>query len=148
MEGLVHISEVSWDHIDDLNKVFKIGQKIEVEIISTENNRLSLSIKRLLPDPWIKEAESFQVGQIVEGKVTKITPFGAFVKIGQLDALVHISELGENIFDPKEIVEEGKSFKFRILSIEPELHKLSLSLKNVKEKVAVKEKKKRTKKEK
>lgn len=137
MEGLVHISEASWDHIDDLTKKFIVGQKISAEVISTENNRLSLSIKRLLPDPWIREAENFRVGQVIEGKVTKITPFGAFAKVGPLDGLVHISELGANIVDPKEVVEEGKSYQFRIISIEPELHKLSLSLKNIEEKRTV-----------
>ena len=84
-----------------------MGQKIEAEVISTDNNRLSLSIKRLLPDPWIKEAENYKVGQVVEGKVTKITPYGAFVKVGVLDGLVHISELGTNILDAREVIEEG-----------------------------------------
>lgn len=134
MEGLVHISEVSWDHIEDLSREFRVGSKIEVEVISTENNRLSLSIKRLLPDPWLKEAENFQVGEIAEGTVTKITPFGAFVKVGRLDGLVHISELGKDTSDVREVLEEGKIYKFAIVSIEPELHKLSLSLKNIQDK--------------
>ena len=128
MEGLVHISEVSWDHVNDLNTQFKIGQKVNVEVISKENNRLSFSIKKLLPDPWLKEALSFKKGEVVEGMVTKITPFGAFIKIGSLDGLVHISKLGEKITDPHQVVEEGKSYKFEVVSVEPELHKLSLSL--------------------
>lgn len=130
IEGLVHISEASWDHISDLNDQFKIGQKVEVSVISIENNRISLSIKRLLPDPWLKAAADYKVGQIAEGKVAKITPFGAFVQVKKLDGLVHISELGEKVSDPKEVIQEGKSYQFRIISIEPELHKLSLSLKN------------------
>ncbi len=130
MEGLVHISEVSWDHIEDLNKEFQVGQKIDVEVISTDNNRLSLSIKKLLPDPWLKEAASYKVGQKVSGTVTKITPFGAFVKVGSLDGLVHISKLGQKISDPRQVVEEGKSYEFEIVSIERELHKLSLSFKS------------------
>ena len=134
MEGLVHISEVSWDHIEDLNKKFIIGDKIEVEVISTENNRLSLSIKKLQPDPWLKEALSYKVGDLVSGTVTKITPFGAFVKVGKLDGLVHISELGEKITDPRLVVEEGKSLKFKIISIERELHKLALSRKDIDDK--------------
>jgi len=133
VEGLVHISEASWDHVEDLNNLFKVGQKVDVEVISKDMNRLSLSIKRLTPDPWVKEAENFHVGERAQGKITKITPFGAFVKIGHLDGLVHISELGENIVDPKKVVLEGKSYRFRIVSIEPELHKLSLSLKKVEE---------------
>lgn len=134
MEGLVHISEVSWDHIEDLNKKFIIGDKIDVEVISTENNRLSLSIKKLQPDPWLKEALSYKVGDLVSGTVTKITPFGAFVKVGKLDGLVHISELGEKITDPRLVVEEGKSLKFKIISIERELHKLALSRKDLDDK--------------
>ena len=138
IEGLVHISEASWDHISDLNDQFKIGQKVEVAVISIENNRVSLSIKRLLPDPWLKAASDYKVGQVVSGKVAKITPFGAFIQVDKLDGLVHISELGEKVTDPKEVIAEGKDYDFRIISIEPELHKLSLSLK-------VEEKKKETK---
>ena len=134
IEGLVHISEASWDHVEDLNTLFKVGQKIDVEVISKDMNRLSFSIKRLMPDPWLKEAEKFHVEDLVQGKITKITPFGAFVKVGVLDGLVHISELGENISDPKEVVQEDKNYQFRIVSIEPTLHKLSLSLKNIKKK--------------
>ncbi|MCL5406987.1 MAG: S1 RNA-binding domain-containing protein [Patescibacteria group bacterium] len=134
VEGLVHISEASWEHIDDLKSKFKIGEKITVKVISKEDNRLSLSLKRLEPDPWLKLASSCKVGDVVDAKVTKITPFGAFVKLGTIDGLVHISELGDKVADPKAIVEEGKSYKFKIMSIEPELHKLSLSLKAVAEK--------------
>lgn len=134
VEGLVHISEASWEHINDLKNKFKIGQKVTVKVISKEDNRLSLSLKRLEPDPWLKLASSHQVGDVIQAKVTKITPFGAFVKLGAIDGLVHISELGEKVVDPKKIVEEQKTYKFKILSIEPELHKLSLSLKAVTEK--------------
>lgn len=137
IEGLIHISEVSWDRIEDLNKMFKIGQVIEVQVISIENNRISLSIKRLLPDPWLKAASSYAVGKIVEGEVIKITPFGAFVKVDSLDGLVHISELGEKISDPTEVVKEGEKYKFKIVAIEPELHKLSLSLKQASDKLSL-----------
>lgn len=146
VEGLVHISEVSWEHVDDLGKNFKIGQKVKIQVISTEDNRLSLSIKKLLSDPWLKLTNSYKKGQKVEAKVTKITPFGAFVKVGGVDGLVHISELGDKITDPKEVVEEGKSYQFEIMAIEPEIHRLNLSLKKVKkekvEKVEKIEKKK------
>jgi len=151
IEGLVHISEVSWDRVENLGNLFKVGETIDVQIIAIENNRISLSIKRLLPDPWLKAAASYKIGQIVEGEIAKITPFGAFVKVGSLDGLVHISELGEKIIDPKEVVKEGEKYKFRIVSIEPDLHKLSLSLKNIKgeeliiKKKTVTKKKKRTK---
>ena len=148
IEGLVHISEASWDHVSDLNDQFKIGQKVDVSVISIENNRVSLSIKRLLADPWLEAVVEYKVGSLVEGKITKITPYGAFVQVGKLDGLAHISELGEKIADPKEVIEEGKSYKFKIISIEPELHKLSLSLKTAEEKKEkpAKSKKKATKK--
>ncbi|MFA6492716.1 MAG: S1 RNA-binding domain-containing protein [Patescibacteria group bacterium] len=143
IEGLVHISEASWEHIDDLKSKFNVGEKITVKVISKEDNRLSLSLKRLQPDPWLKLASSCKVGDNVSAVVTKITPFGAFVKLGEVDGLVHISELGEKITDPRKVVEEGKSYKFKIMSVEPELHKLSLSLKAVDEKkVSKKESKK------
>ncbi len=129
LEGLVHISEVSWDRVEDLNSIFKVGQEIDVQVISIENNRVSLSIKRLLPDPWLKAAQAYKVGQVVSGEITKMTPYGAFVKVDGLDGLVHISELGDKISDPKDVIKEGGKYNFKIVSIEPELHKLSLSFK-------------------
>lgn len=139
IEGLVHISEVAWDHVDDLKALFKVGQKVQVKIISIENNRISLSIKQMLPDPWIKSVEKFKIGSQVEGEVTRITPFGAFVTLGEIGGLVHVSELGDKISTPSEVLEVGKSYQFKILAVEPELHKLTLSLKDIK--VEEKEKK-------
>lgn len=131
VEGLVHISEVSWSRVSDLSKLFKVGDEIETMIISTDDGRISLSVKRLLPDPWVKAASKYKVGDVVEGEVTKITPFGAFVSLDEeIDGLVHISELSsEHILDPGAIVELGKNYKFKIISIEPESHRLGLSLK-------------------
>ncbi len=134
IEGLVHISEVSWEHIENLRDLYKVSQKIKAKIISIENNRISLSIKRLTPDPWIKEVAKYKVGEIFSGKVTRITPFGAFVSLGEVDGLVHISEIGEKVTSPSEKLEVGKSYDFKIIAIEPELHKLSLSMKDVAEK--------------
>lgn len=134
IEGMVHISEVSWEHIEDLEKLFKPGDKIKVQIISTENNRLSLSIKRLIPDPWLKIVKKYKIGDEVEGKITRTTPFGAFVFFDNLDGLVHISELGEKVANPLDAVEVGQSYKFKIKAIEPELHKLNLTLANAKSK--------------
>jgi small subunit ribosomal protein S1 len=130
IEGLVHISEISWDRVENLHDLFKQGQEIEVMVISNHNGRLSFSIKRLTQDPWSSAKDKFKVGDIVEGEVSRVTLFGAFVKLeGNLDGLVHISELGDNITDPKQAVEEHKTYKFRVLSVEPEAHKISLSLK-------------------
>lgn len=133
IEGLVHISEASWEHVDDLRQLFKVGEKVKVQIVSTENNRISLSIKRLTEDPWLKEVDKYKIGDIVEGEVTRITPFGAFVIFNKIDGLVHMSELGEKISNPADAVEVGKKYQFKIISIEPEVHKLNLSLKAVKQ---------------
>jgi small subunit ribosomal protein S1 len=134
MEGLVHISEVSWDHIENLRDLFKPGDKIKAQVVSTENNRLSLSIKRLTEDPWLKLVEKYKTGDEVEGEVTRTTPFGAFVKFDNLDGLVHISELGEKVTNPADVVEVGGKYKFEIVTIEPDLHKVSLKLKQTKSK--------------
>lgn len=131
IEGLVHISEASWEHVDNLKNLFKVGQKIKVQVISRESNRISLSVKRLLPDPWKRLAESKKVGDQVEGEVTKITPFGAFVKAEGIDGLVHISEFGDKS-KAAEKIEEGKKYLFKILFLESDLHKLNLTLKDIK----------------
>jgi len=133
VEGLVHISEVSWDHVDNLENLYKVGDKVEAQVTSIENNRISLSIKRLIEDPWIKSVEKYKIGDTIKGEVTRITPFGAFVVFDGIDGLVHISELGDKINNPSDVVEVGKKYDFKIMSIEPELHKLNLSLKEVKE---------------
>jgi small subunit ribosomal protein S1 len=140
IEGLVHISEVSWSRVTDLNKIFKVGDEVETMIISVDDGKISLSIKRLLPDPWVKAASKYKVGDVVRGEVTKITPFGAFVSLDEeIDGLVHISELSsDHVLDPGSIVELGKEYQFKIISIEPDSHRLGLSLK-VEDKKAKKE---------
>lgn len=131
IEGLVHISEISWSRVTDLSKLFKVGDEVEAIIISIEDGRISLSVKRLLPDPWVKAASKYKVGDVVKGEVTKITPFGAFVSLdNDIDGLVHISELSDNhVVDPSQVVELGKEYQFKIISIEPDSHRLGLSLK-------------------
>lgn len=133
-EGLVHISEISWERVSDLNKMFKVGQEIEVEVISIENGKISLSIKRLTSDPWLKSVEKYKIGQELEGEITRITPFGAFVKLDEeISGLVHISELALQAKDKKvakleDVLTIGNKYKFKILSIEPEAHKVGLTL--------------------
>ena len=102
IEGLVHISEISWERVNNPSDYLKVGQTIEAKIISIDKERLSLSIKQLTKDPWLDEVEQFKSGDKVEGTVTRITPFGAFVQISPaVEALVHISELGDgNDVDP------------------------------------------------
>jgi len=131
IEALVHISEISWTRVNDLHKLFKVGDEVETQVISTEEGRVSLSLKRLLPDPWVKAAAKYKVGDVVSGAVTKITPFGAFVSLdAEIDGLVHISELSsERVVDPGQIVDLGKKYTFKIISIDPENHRLGLSMK-------------------
>lgn len=123
IEGLVHISEVSWDRVLDLNKMYQVDQKIKAKILSIENGRISLSIKRLQKDPWEAVAKKFKEGEIIEGEITRTTPYGAFVRLDEnIEGLVHISELeGE--------IKEGEKKKFLILKVEPENRKIALSLK-------------------
>jgi small subunit ribosomal protein S1 len=131
IEGLVHISEVSWEKIDNLKDRFKPGDKVEVVVIGVEGSRVSLSMKRLQDDPWQKKVDTLKVGEVVEGEVTRVTPFGAFVRLlDGVDGLVHISELGEEkLTDPQQVVSVGQRYKFEILSIEPMAHRISLRLK-------------------
>ena len=133
LEGLVHISEIAWQRIDNPRDLLKVGDKVKAQIISIDNGRISLSMKRLAKDPWADVVNKYQVGQVVKGKVTKIMPFGAFVELDDsIHGLVHSGELSdkENV-DPKEILSEGKDYEFKIISIEPEAHRLGLSLKAV-----------------
>jgi small subunit ribosomal protein S1 len=132
VEGLVHISEIAWDRVDNPATYVKVGDKVSAKIISIDRDKLSLSMKQLMPDPWIEDAAKYQVGDQVEGKITRITPFGAFVQVTPaIEALVHISELSDaHVEDPSSLVKLGEAKKFRIIAIDPEAHKLSLSLKN------------------
>lgn len=136
IEGLIHISEIAWDRVDSPSKYVKVGQEAEAKIIAIDRDKLSLSIKQLQDDPWIGEVKDLKVGSEVEGKITRITPFGAFVQVTPVvEALVHISELStEHVEDPTKLVKVGEKKTFRIIAIDPEAHKLSLSLKPAKAK--------------
>lgn len=128
LEGLIHISQVSWQRINNLKDHFHVGQEIEAEIVNVDGGRVSLSIKKLQPDPWQIEVKTLEVGGKVEGEVTRVTPYGAFVKLSEsLEGLFHVSQIGEGR-KPEEIVQEGKSYTFEVISIEPELRKISLKL--------------------
>lgn len=136
LEGLVHISELAWQRIDDPRDIIKVGDKVKAKIISIDGSKVSLSIKALKEDPWRKAVEKYKIGQIVKGKVLKINPFGIFVELDHdIHGLAHISELADKrIGDPSEIVKIGETLKFKILSIEPENHRLGLSVRALKEK--------------
>lgn len=136
IEGLVHISEISWERVNNPSDYVKVGQKIEAKIISIDKERLSLSMKQLTQDPWLDEVEKFKKGDKVEGTVTRITPFGAFVQISPaVEALVHISELGGgNDVDPEKVFTLNERKEFIVLDIEKEGRKISLSLADKKQK--------------
>jgi small subunit ribosomal protein S1 len=129
IEGLVHISEISWERVGNPADYVKVGQAIEAKIIAIDKDRLSLSMKQLTEDPWMKEVDQFKVGEKVEGTVTRITPFGAFVQISPaVEALVHVSELGGDDSDPEKVFTLNERKEFVVLEIEKENRKISLSL--------------------
>ena len=136
IEGLVHISEISWERVNNPSDYLKVGQTIEAKIISIDKERLSLSIKQLTKDPWLDEVEQFKSGDKVEGTVTRITPFGAFVQISPaVEALVHISELGDgNDVDPEKVFTLNELKSFVVLDIDRDNRKISLSLADKKKK--------------
>ena len=130
IEGLVHISEISWERVNNPKDYVKVGDSIKAKIISIDKDRLSLSMKQLTEDPWISEVEKIKKGSKVEGTVTRITPFGAFVQISPaVEALVHVSELGKgNDIDPENVFTLNERKDFVIIDIDKENRKISLSL--------------------
>lgn len=130
LEGLVHISELSWQRVDDPANLVKIGDKIKAEIIGIEDSKITLSIKKLQKDPWIEAVKKYKVGQLVKGIVKEVKPFGIFIQLDKdIHGLVHVSELPFNIADSKKELPMGSEREFRILSIEPGEHRLGLTLK-------------------
>jgi small subunit ribosomal protein S1 len=134
IEGLVHISEISWERVEDPRKYIKVGDQIKAKIISIDKDRLSLSIKQMSDDPWLSEVKVFKKGSVVEGKITRITPFGAFVQLSpSVEALVHVSEMSDDeSIDPEELFKLNEKKKFKVLDIDTDNRKIALSLKDVK----------------
>jgi len=134
-DGLVHLSEISWERIRHPGDVLKVGQQVPVKVISVDqaNKRIGLSIRARQPDPWFETSKGLKVGQLVEGTITRLTKFGAFAKLENgLEGLIHISELSEKHVDhPKEVLHEGDAVTLRIIKIEPESHRIGLSLRRV-----------------
>lgn len=130
IEGLVHISEISWERVNNPADYVKVGQNIDAKIIAIDKDRLSLSMKQLTEDPWLGEVDQFKAGDSVEGTVTRITPFGAFVQISPaVEALVHVSELGDgDSADPEKVFTLNESKAFVVLDIEKDNRKISLGL--------------------
>lgn len=135
IEGLIHISEISWERVDDPRDYIKNGDKVEAKIIAIDKDRLSLSLKQMTEDPWLKEVKAFNKGDTAEGRITRITPFGAFVQLSpSVEALVHVSEMSgdEDSVDPEKIFKLNEKKEFKVIDIDTESRKIALSLKDLK----------------
>ena len=133
VDGLVHVSELSWKHIDHPSEVVEVGQEVEVEVLDVdlERERVSLSLKATQEDPWRQFARSHQIGELIPGRVTKLVPFGAFVRVDDgIEGLVHISELAERHVDiPEQVVSVGEEITVKVIDIDLDRRRISLSLK-------------------
>ncbi len=134
-DGLVHLSEVSWERVQHPSEILKIGDEVKVKVINIdrEKRRIGLSIKALQEDPWHDKVSRFKVGELVEGTITRLTKFGAFARLeGDIEGLIHISELSENrINHPKEAVKEGDALTLRVIRIDADQRRIGLSLRKV-----------------
>lgn len=134
-DGLVHLSEISWDHIEHPREALEVGQEVKVKVINIdrEKKRIGLSIRVLQDDPWKSRLEKYSVGQLVEGVITRLTKFGAFARLeGDVEGLIHISEISESrIEHPKEVLKEGDVKHLRVIRIDPDQHRIGLSLRKV-----------------
>ncbi len=137
VDGLVHVSELSWKHIDHPSEVVEVGQDVTVEVLDVdlERERVSLSLKATQEDPWRQFARIHQIGQVVPGRVTKLVPFGAFVRVDEgIEGLVHISELAERHVEiPEQVVQVGNEILVKVIDIDLERRRISLSLKQANE---------------
>jgi len=134
-DGLVHLSEISWERIQHPSEVLEIGQEVPVKVISVdrERKRIGLSIRQLQDDPWKEKVAHLREGSLVEGTITHLAKFGAFAKIGEdLEGLIHVSEMSEQrITHPKEVLHEGEVVTLRVIRIDPERRRIGLSLRKV-----------------
>jgi small subunit ribosomal protein S1 len=140
IDGLVHKSELSWNKVNNPETAYAIGDEVEAEVIDInhERGRISLSIRRLQPDPWQESVAKYKIGDVIEGTVTKLVNFGAFVRVEEgLEGLIHISELSnQRVAHPGDVVKEGEVLKLKIISLDSERHRLGLSLKQADERPA------------
>lgn len=134
-DGLVHLSELSWDHIEHPREALEVGQEVKVKVINVdrEKKRIGLSVRALLDDPRKSRIEKYSVGQLVEGKITRLTKFGAFARLeDDVEGLIHISELSDHrVEHPKEVLKEGDVKTLRVIRIEPDQRRIGLSLRKV-----------------
>lgn len=135
LEGLVHVSELSWGRVGHPQDVVQCGEELQVKVLSVEPRscRVALSLKELLPDPWESVEQRYQVGDLVEGTVTNVVRFGAFVGLEEgLEGLIHISELGEgSLPHPRSVLKGGEHLRLRIIHIDPRERRLGLSMRDV-----------------
>ncbi len=131
-DGLVHLSELSWNRVNHPGEVLSLGEKVEVKVISVDRdrNRIGLSLKQLQPEPWSTIDERYQVGEVVEAEITRLADFGAFARLeSDIEGLIHVSELSDEEVAPEEVVEPGQRLGLRIIRIDPERKRIGLSLK-------------------
>ncbi len=128
LEGLIHISEVSWERVEDLKSQFEVGQKLRAKIVSIENGRVALSLKRLTKDPWLTKVGKFKAGSKIKGKVKKVVPFGVLIRVEEgIEGLVPLSLLPVKFgIDLEKVFKEGEEYDFKIKEIDPENHRLIL----------------------
>ncbi len=135
IDGLIHISELSWSHVNHPSELLEIGQEVRVKVldIDRERQRISLGLKQTQSDPWQQVVDTYQQGDVVEGRVTKVVTFGAFVEVVPgVEGLVHISELAtHHVENPREIVQQGEVVRAKIIEMDADRRRLSLSLKRV-----------------
>jgi small subunit ribosomal protein S1 len=135
VDGLVHVSELSWKHVDHPSEVISVGQEVEVEVLDVdlERERVSLSLKATQEDPWREFERRYQAGEIVSGTVTKLVPFGSFVRVGDgIEGLVHISELSNDHVDsPEQVVQVGQQVRVKVVDVDVSRRRISLSIKRV-----------------
>ena len=140
VDGLVHVSEISYDHVNKPSDVLKVGQDVKVKVLDVdeEHGRISLSIKQTLPQPWDEVGEKIAEGDVLDGTVKRLTSFGAFVEVMPgVEGLVHISQIShKHIATPNEVLEPGQEVKVKVLSVDPAAHRLALSIKALQEKPA------------
>ncbi len=141
IDGLIHISELSWSHVNHPSEVVKVGEEVEVEVLDVDlqRERISLGLKQTTEDPWTKLVETYPVGTVVEGKVTKIVPFGAFIELGaNVEGLVHISEMAHKHIDsPAQVVHVGDTVHVKVMDVNVERRRISLSMKAAAEELGI-----------
>ena len=131
LEGLVHISEIAWGHVKNPLDYGKLGEEVKIMVIGVEGDKISLSMKRLTEDPWLEAAKNYEIGTVVEGEINRITPFGAFIKLSDdINGLIHVSEIShDEVTDPNTVLKVGEKVKAKVIAIEPDEHRVGMSIK-------------------